>query len=641
MLMPENIFTQQLDAELRNVRNLLKQEWDEDRRQYMAKISADSFAERREAGICWYPIRVMSHTFDGGECLRVLVGRSPEHNHRHSMQSGRPVVFFSQLSEEYRVQGVVNYCKESEMAISLNVDEIPDWFDDGKLGVQLLFDETSYRSMDEAMKEVCSPSHPRLKELVEVIYGIRTARFSEREAFTYHALNTSQNNAASCIASAQDISIIHGPPGTGKTTALVQSVLRTLRDERQVLVCAPSNTAVDLLVDKLAAEGADVVRLGHPARITEDMLCHTLDAKTARHIHFQELKSLRKRAEEIHKQAGKYKRQFGQRERDERRMLQKEARSLRSEAEHLAFYITSDIISASQVIACTLTGAASLIMRGRRFGTVFIDEAAQALEPACWIPIIKAQRVIMAGDHKQLPPTVKSEKAARAGLSRTLFEKAAELSGTANLLVEQYRMNAAIMKFSSSQMYGGKLFANESVADWLVFPGDLPVEFIDTAGCGFDEKQDPETLSFSNPDEAKIVYEHALAYFADMASHSAASFESAAAVSPYRGQVAELAAIFEDTSFLAGGKFSVATIDSFQGQERDVVYISLTRSNSRGEIGFLADTRRMNVAITRAKKKLVVIGDSSTVCSNPFYDAFVEYASSIGGYRSAYEFFYK
>lgn len=629
-------------GEIEQLHKLLHMERDDDRKSYLQKIADSSYSARRKEGICWYPVLLTETSYDGGERLRVSIERHKEHELPHAFQSGRPVQFFSNSNGELSVPGVINYVRGNEMAISLTIDEEPDWFTSGKLGVQLLFDENSYRQMDEAMKSIAQPEHPRLQELISIILGSRQARFAIPDTFCAPSLNQSQNEALQRVGSALDVAIIHGPPGTGKTTTMVQAILHTLRDEPQILVCAPSNTAVDLLVERLSAQGADVLRLGHASRLTEEILQHSFDVKSAQHIYAKQLRDVRRQAEEMRNMAGKYKRSFGHEERQQRRELYNEAKRLTSEADQLSFYISSDIIGRAQVIATTLVGAAHQLLKGRRFGTVFIDEVAQALEPACWIPIIKAERVIFAGDHLQLPPTVKSFRAAKEGLSVTLFEKALERTAADTLLREQYRMHKDIMAFPNEQLYGGLLIAHESVREWQIFPDDLAVEFIDTAGCGFADEQDPETKSFRNRDEGQIVFEHLLEYClkAEVAGCDD-DFGSVGIIAPYKSQVDMLKELFADTSIAGRGHISVNTIDSFQGQECDIIYISLTRSNDRGEIGFLQDIRRMNVAITRAKKKLVVIGDSATVSSHTFYDRFIAHASEIGGYRSAYEFMWK
>ena len=325
-------------------------------------------------------------------------------------------------------------------------------------------------------------------------------------------------------------------------------------------------------------------------------------------------------------------------------MLFSEANKLRVEGDQLAFYISNDIITKSRVIACTLVGANNMSINNLHFKTVFIDEAAQALEPATWIPILKSDRVIFAGDHHQLPPTIKSFEAAKQGLEVTLFEKAIECNQADVMLREQYRMNTAIMNFSNGYFYNNELIANANVADWKIFPEDLPIEFIDTAGCGFFEQVDSETLSSFNPEEADLVLKHLSMYFEELAQNNyLESVSDIGIISPYKAQTTLLAERIVKNEILSDeirAKMSINTVDSFQGQERDIIYISLVRSNENGVIGFLSDTRRMNVAMTRARKKLVIFGDSATIGQHPFYDKLLDYVNKINAYTSAFELLY-
>jgi superfamily I DNA and/or RNA helicase len=476
------------------------------------------------------------------------------------------------------------------------------------------------------------------------------------ESLHITGLNQSQNSAVQKILSAKDIAIIHGPPGTGKTTTLVQAIRQTLFTEKQVLVCSPSNTAVDLLTEKLHREGITVLRLGNPARISEEVLMNTLDAKVAAHESYKDLKSYRKTAEEYFRMAGKYKRTFGREEREQRQLFYQEARKILHDARQLEDYIISEQFDKAQVIACTPVVSSSRMMRDKQFSTVFIDEAAQALEPMCWIPISRSNRVVFAGDHFQLPPTVKSKKAEELGLKETLFERAVKIEKVSVMLNTQYRMHEHIMNFSNKKFYEGNLKADVSVKETLLDTQDLllntALDFIDTAGCGYNEIINPESLSIANPEEAQLLIkhlkmvltQHALSARADLdevlPSKGSLKRVSIGIISPYKEQVQYLTAQIAADEELEQYKSSIAvkTVDGFQGQERDIIYISMVRSNDQREIGFLNDTRRMNVALTRAKKKLVVIGDSATIGNHPFYKDFLDYAESIGAYKSAWEF---
>jgi superfamily I DNA and/or RNA helicase len=634
-----------IDEELKTLLTLLKKEKEEELSQYKARMASTSFVERRKKGLCWYPVRIEKSSFDSGERLLVKVSRPKEHQESHLFQSGKPVRLFSNASnneEEDYVNGVVNQVKDQEMLITLNADDLPDWTYHGHMGVQVLFDENSYREMESAIHYLLSTKEERINHLLNILLGEENARFTDEHPVSIPELNESQNHALNLVNRANDVAIIHGPPGTGKTTTLVHAILQVLKSEEQVLVCAPSNTAVDLLVEKLSEQQVEVLRIGNPARVTQELLSKTLDARIAHHIYYKDLKTVKKKAEEFRNLAHKYKRNFGQEERQQRKLLFAEADKLKEEAEQLSFFISNDIISKAKVIACTLVGANSYVLKGKRYRTVFIDEAAQALEPACWIPIIKAERVVFAGDHCQLPPTIKSFEASRSGLANTLFEKAIKRNKADVMLMEQYRMNNEIMTFPSRHFYNNQLKANKAVAEGKIFSEDLPVEFIDTAGSGFFEQTDEETRSIYNQEEANLLIQHFTQYTSQLeALNITKQVRDVGIISPYKAQVSLLqdslsgATIFPDH---ITENLNINTVDSFQGQERDIIYISLVRSNEKGEIGFLSDTRRMNVAMTRARKKLVIIGDSAAIGQHPFYDKLLDYINEIGAYRSAFEF---
>ncbi|MGQ1784994.1 MULTISPECIES: AAA domain-containing protein [unclassified Saccharicrinis] len=633
--------------ELQKVHELLLKEKEEDLLQYKRKMSNTSVVERRREGVCWYPLNIERARFDAGERLLVKVSRPKEHKESHLFQSGKLVSLFSYAGNnnenKHAVSGVVNRAGEIEMIITLNGDEEPDWLQDGNVGVQLMFDENAYLEMERALNLVITPQDDRLAYLRSLLLESEEATFTERKGLILPQLNISQNRALNLILSANDLAIVHGPPGTGKTTTLVESIRHTLKSESQVLVCAPSNAAIDLLCEKLGEKGLNVVRVGHPARVTQEILSLTLDARIAHHTNYKDLKAIKKQAEEYYRTAMKYKRNFGHEERRQRRLLLQESSKLKKEAEQLEYYIVNDILSNAQVIASTMVGASNYQIRDRKFNTVFMDEAAQGLEPATWIPITKANRVVFAGDHCQLPPTIKSFEAARAGLDETLFEKAIKRNRADVMLREQYRMNQKIMRFSSQYFYGDKLKANDKVENWTLFDGDLAIEFVDTAGCGFFEQVDKETKSSFNPEESDLILKHFRQYFGGLESQGIGSEASVGVISPYKAQVKLLQVNFkgvEEEFEKCNLQLSVNTIDSFQGQERDVIYISLVRSNEKGEIGFLADTRRMNVAMTRARKKLVIVGDSATIGQHSFYGRLLDYVNEIGAYRSAFEWLY-
>ncbi|MCR8558095.1 AAA family ATPase [Mucilaginibacter sp. BJC16-A38] len=621
--------------------DLLKIERDEDRNSYLKLTETSSVSDRRANGLTWYPIAIRGTEPSRGDYLSVEIERTTHQDISHQFRFGSPAVLFSNHDpKKDRLEGTVTYQGGNRLKITLFTDELPDWSRDGKLGIELLFDNNSYDEMQNAIKQASALKEKPEGRLVNVLIGGKTPLFADqKETAALNGLNASQQVAVQRILSAQDLAIVHGPPGTGKTTTLVQAIKSLIaQDKDQILVVAPSNTAVDLLSEKLSNEGLNVLRIGNPARVSEKLMSLTLDSKMQEHSYVKDVKKLKKQASEYKNMAHKYKRSFGKAERDQRKALFDEAHKIMREVDKTEQFIIDDLVAKAQVITATLVGSNHYTVRNVKFNTVVIDEAGQALEPACWIPILKAQKLVMAGDHLQLAPTIKSNEAARSGLSTTLLEKCVILHPEAvTLLTEQYRMNETIMGFSSREFYGGKLIAHSSVAHQLLLPGDLPFVFVDTAGCGFDEKL--EGTSSVNPEEAVFLVKH-LTQLAETISSGNEDFPTIAVISPYKEQIRILQELLSNSDVLLPyqDKISVNTIDSFQGQERDVVYISMVRSNITGDIGFLADIRRMNVAITRAKKKLVVIGDSSTLGNFPFYADLIRYAEEAEGYKSAWEF---
>jgi len=636
-----------INEELKKVYQLLIKEKEYDLLQYRQKILQASLKDKKNEGVCWYPVQISRSYYGTGEKLIWEIERTTGKNIPHAFQSGNLVRIFSnaayhQGSEE--VNGVINYLKKNDlMVVTLNTDDVPDWAQSGKLGVDLLFDEASYREMEKAQKKIADLDEGRAYELKEVLYGKRKASFTNAESVIVDELNKSQNEALRKVLNAKDFAIIHGPPGTGKTTTLVRAIQQTLDTEKQVLVCAPSNAAVDLLVEKLDQLGVSVVRIGHPARVEESILSKTVDAQINQSPHFRDIKNLRKKAEEFRRLAGKYKRNFGRAERQQRKLLYQEASRYLNDAEMLEHIILANLFSEKQVIACTLVGSASKFLKGKKFSTVFIDEAAQALEPACWIPILKSDRVIMAGDHHQLPPTIKSPKAAQEGLAHTLFAKGMALQEAAALLKVQYRMHQIIMGFSSGYFYENKLKADHSVAEHQLMTTDKPLLFIDTAGSGFTEQMNKESRSLENKEEANLLMNHLWHFLMQLGEEKIHSENiQTGIISPYRAQVRLLLEmIMADPRWRNLLPYlTIDTIDAFQGREREVIYISMVRSNVNNEIGFLKDIRRMNVAMTRARKKLVMVGDTATLGDFPFYLQLLDYIHENDAYHSAFEFIY-
>ena len=621
--------------------DLLKIERNEDREQYKRLTESSSVADRRANGLTWFPVAIRGSEIGRGDYLTIELERTTHQDVFHQFRSGMPAVFFTNHdAQKDRIEGIISHQNGNRLKVTIKDDELPEWSRDGKLGIDLLFDDNSYDEMNDALK-TASDLHDK-SPFIQVLTGQKSPTFKQStNHYLGKNLNESQSKAVDKILLANELAIVHGPPGTGKTTTLIQAIKALIKQENQkILVVAPSNTAVDLLSEKLSEEGLNVLRVGNPARVSERLQRLTLEAKMAEHDYLKETKRLKKQAMEFKNMAHKYKKSFGKSERDQRKALFDEAHKIMKEVGNTEQYIIDDIVSKTQVITATLVGANHYTIRNLEYNTVVIDEAGQALEPACWIPILKAKKVILAGDHCQLSPTIKSNEAAKNGLNKTLLEKCIELHPEAvTLLEEQYRMNSTIMGYSSSVFYEDKLKAHESVANSLLFENDSPLLFIDTAGCGFEEKL--EGTSSTNPDEAVFIFKHINLFVNELnTKYATESFPSVAVISPYKQQINLLKTQFEHSPDLQKYKenISVNTIDSFQGQERDIVYISLTRSNDKGEIGFLSDIRRMNVAMTRAKKKLVVIGDSATLGKHSFYADFIEYADKKGVYVSAWEF---
>ena len=625
------------DLYFQNLLSLLKTEYNEDLRQYLEQTQSASVAERRALGLIWYPIAIRGTEIGRGDYLTVEAERTTHQDNSHQFRSGANAALFSNHDPQNdRIEGTIGFLSNNRLKITLRTDELPEWASDGKLGIELLFDNNSYEEMENALKQATKLSELSPKpKLIEILTGDESSSFKNNINYHSSDLNTKQQEAVRKILSANELAIVHGPPGTGKTTTLVQAIKELHRqDGQQILVVAPSNTAVDLLSEKLSDEGLNVLRIGNPVRVSEKMVSLTLDARIAEHSAMKDARKLRKQASEYLNMAHKYKRNFGRAEREQRKALFDEAYKIQKEVGQIEQFISDDLISKAQIITATLVGANHYSIRNLKYETVVIDEAGQALEPSSWIPILKAKKVVLAGDHCQLPPTIKSEEAARKGLNKTLLEKLVEKHPEAvTLLEEQYRMNSLIMQYSSKVFYEDKLQAHHSVSDRLLFAGDTALSFIDTAGCGFNEVK--EGVSLNNPEEASFLIKH-LEDVADKIS----SDTSIAIISPYKEQVSLIRELVENSDVLSpfSKNISVNTIDSFQGQERDAVYISMTRSNNETAIGFLSDIRRMNVAMTRARKKLVVIGDSVTLSRHPFYANFISYAEEVNAYQSAWEF---
>lgn len=623
------------------LQELLELERQEDLEQFKALVEKQPLAERIVKGFSWYGVRAIKSGYTYGERAFVIVEREGRQEHpEHQFRAGKTVRLFCEVKDGKPRErtGVLQFVDRNRLKIVLNARDLPDWLDLGVLGVDLLFDERSYQEMEKALKKVIQAKRDRLAELRDILLGEQPpAYYPTPHPVEIPELNPSQNQAINRILASRDVAVIHGPPGTGKTTTLVHAIRILCQTEGTVLVTAPSNTAVDLLVERLSGQGLTVVRIGNISRVEETIIRHTLEAQLSQHPESKNIKKVKIQAAEYRRQARKFRRTFGREERSEREHLEHQAKELDAWANQLENRLIGQILDGAQVIACTLVGASHPVLAGRKFRTAVIDEAAQALEPATWIPIIRASRVVLAGDPFQLPPTVKSLAAQRGGLDITLLEKLIRRWPEVDLLNIQYRMHLAIMGFSNHRFYGGALRAAESVAEHqLGFGSHPPVTFIDTAGCGFDEMLNPETQSRYNPHEFGILCEHLYQVAEFMEAFE--EFPSIGIISPYREQVQYMEKEFREDGRINGLPATINTIDGFQGQERDIIYLSLVRSNEKGDIGFLKDYRRMNVAMTRARKWLVVVGDSSTIGANDFYKDFLDYVDREGEYTTAWSY---
>lgn len=611
-----------------------------ERAQHEETLQKVPLSERRKTGISWYPIQIRESYYDRAERLTLEIERPQNRDISHQFQNGQAAMLFSTRENDptHRLRGIVSAVRDNQLRITLQADELPEWAENGKLGIDALFDEVSFKEMRQTLKAVTEAKSNRLAHLRDVLLGDKMPDFEKDTNFVVPAnLNAAQAQAVQKILQAKDLAIVHGPPGTGKTTTITEAIALCLatKPDAQILVCAPSNNAVDLLTAKLHEKGLRVLRLGNPARISEQTIQHTLDQQITQHPEYKRINEYKKQAAAFRNMASRYKRNFGRDERNQRKLLFDEAYKLLNEVQKTEEYIVGNLTSKAQIITCTPVGSTHKSLSDKVFDWVFVDEAAQALEPLCWIPIQKAQRIVLAGDHKQLPPTVKTDQPeARQGLSITLFEKAIALQPQASVMLNtQYRMHQMIMGFSGEYFYQNKLACAPSVLQRKALASQ-PFELIDTAGCGFEEKNTAEGSGIFNPEEAQLLHKIWRNLQNEIPNIGQCSV---GVISPYRAQVEHLRQVFAE-DLLSNKKLTVNTIDGFQGQERDIILISLVRSNDRQEIGFLADYRRMNVALTRARHKLIVLGDSATFADDVFYGGLLAYAEAQTAYRSAWEF---
>ncbi len=595
-------------------------------------------AEKIEAGILWYPVVIVKKYYTIGEQVEIIVERKIRDvmSHRFKTGMGCQVFTVNSSGEKESLKGVVSFVKKLKMGILFgsNVNQLEDIEDRFKSGVELVYDEKPYTVMTQAIHRVKESQEDHISELRTGISKQSDFAPYQPQTQQFHpwtSLNDSQNAAIAGCLSAERIAIIHGPPGTGKTTTLVALIKETLRSQKRILVCAPSNNAVDLLARRLEEAGVDTLRVGNVSRVADSTAHLTLANKVANHDDWKHIKKVKIEANEARKQAGSFKRKFGYKERENRNAMYKESRELKKWARELEDRLVDSILNKAQAVCSTLMSASSSYIKDLKFETVVIDEASQALEPECWNAILKAKRVIFAGDHLQLPPTVKSREAEELGLTDTILDRMSDKIHHSYLLTTQYRMNDKILSFSNKRFYESKLVSDVSNSQWSL--DDHPLVFIDTSGCGFEEEKHSDTFSSFNKGEIFIIREWFLQHRDILQEDTAIGI-----ISPYAAQVKLLKQHIEDEETYRGLNIEVNSIDGFQGQEKDLILISLVRSNENGEIGFLADERRLNVGMTRAKKKLVIIGDLSTLGGSELYTALADHIESDGHYQSAWEY---
>lgn len=671
-------------------RTLLQLEYYTEKEAFRKLTEQMGMQRKVKRGDAWFPLRVGKSFYNSLNQTAIEVFRTSDQDIEHNFEFGRPVMFFMvkkmgknenqgstalQQSENasdanHKIQssnlkvqsikyfsftGTVSYVDGDRMVITVP-DSAPllDLQQSTEpIGVQLSFDETSYKLMFEALDRVMKAKNNRLAYLRDLFYSHQKAGRFSFEPMKFPWLNPTQERAVNEVLWAKDVAIVHGPPGTGKTTTLVEAINETLMRESQVLVCAQSNMAVDWISEKLVDRGVNVLRIGNPTRVNDKMLGFTYERRFESHPDYPQLWAIRKAIRELRKNRKKGSENYHQK-----------MERLKSRAAEIEIRINSELFGEARVIACTLVGSAHRLLEGMKFGTLFIDEAAQALEAACWIPMRRASRVILAGDHCQLPPTVKSIAALRAGLGKTLMERIAENKPeVVTLLKIQYRMNDEIMRFSSDWFYGGKVESAPQIKYRSVLDYDHPITWIDTSNEenqitieGEDAPEDSTSTSFSvsaanqnsdlnfkeqfvgesfgriNKAEAELTLLTLAEYFTKIGKQRVLSESiDVGIISPYRAQVQYLKKLIKKYEFFKPYRrlISVNTVDGFQGQERDVILISLVRSNDEGQIGFLKDLRRMNVAMTRARMKLIILGNKDTMTKHPFYKKLWEYVEAI------------
>ena len=632
---------------------LLKMEYNTEKQAYQQQTEALGIRRKVKRGDAWANVRVGKSFYNSLNQICVEIFRTEDQDIEHNFEYGRPVAFFRTVPKEdakdkvevkfLNVTGTVSFVDGDRMVVSLPKDDYVQQLQSASsvresapslreraggeapassLFVSLSFDETSYRLMFDALERVMHARGNRLAYLRDLFYSHQPAEHFKFQPMQFPWLNKTQEKAVNEVLWTKDVMVVHGPPGTGKTTTLVEAINETLRRESQVLVCAQSNMAVDWISEQLVDRGIPVLRVGNPTRVNDKMLSFTYERRFEGHPEYPQLWSLRKAIREMRSKRKRGSESYHQ-----------QLDRLKSRATELEVRINAELFQEARVIACTLTGAANRVLDGMKFTTLFIDEAAQALEAACWIPIRKVSRVIFAGDHQQLPPTVKSIAALKAGLGKTLMERIVENKPEiVTLLKVQYRMNDQIMQFSSREFYNGMLQTAPEIKYRGILDYDNPISWYNTDDLPDDIESKEEFVGESfgriNKAEAELTLQHLELYYGRIGKQRILDERiDVGIISPYRAQVQLLRRMIKKREFFKPYRhlISVNTVDGFQGQERDVIILSLVRSNDEGQIGFLRDLRRMNVAITRARMKLIILGSVDTLTKHPFYKRLYEY----------------
>ena len=614
---------------LQQQRMLLEIEYNVDKEEHRRQMEAKGLERLAKRGDVWLNVRFSRSFYNSLNQLSVEIVRTQDNDIEHNFEFGRPVYIILIEKQNDKngkktksINGTVSYVDGDRMVVT-----VPDGTDTvgmqtaASLYVQLGFDETTYRLMFEALDRTIG-ARGRLGYLRDLFYSSQKAETFTFAPLSFPFLNVSQERAVNEVLRAKDVAVVHGPPGTGKTTTLVEAIYETLRRENQVLVCAQSNMAVDWISEKLVDRGINVLRIGNPTKVNDKMLSFTYERRFESHPDYPQLWAIRKSIRQLR----------ASRKRGDHSFHQKLERLKERETE-LELRIRNQLFREARVIASTLVGSANRLLDGMKFGTLFIDEAAQALEAACWIPMRRATRVILAGDHCQLPPTIKSVAAMKGGLDKTLMQRIVERKPEAvTLLKMQYRMNEAIMRFSSDWFYHGEVEAAPMVKYRGILDLDKAIEWKDTSGDTSHEQFVGDNFGRINKEEAQLTLLTLAEYFVRIGRQRIIDERiDVGIISPYRAQVQYLRHLIKKTDFYKPFRkiIAVNTVDGFQGQERDIIVISMVRSNEEGQIGFLRDLRRMNVAITRARMKLIILGDSATLTRHPFYRRLKEYIDSL------------